>query len=229
MSSSPELFRNDYTVLKQCRHGYFVFNRNDRFVGRALDLYGEWCEREIATIAQLVRPGDFVLDIGANIGTHTIAMAKMVTGTGLVIALEAQRQMFNYLVTNVTLNNLLHVICMNNAAGATAGAVRVPLLTPSAENNFGAVSLAGQESGEPIPMITVDSLKLARCRLIKIDVEGMEPQVLSGARRTIERLRPFLFVEATMENCREVIRLLTQFGYDCRWHIACYYNANIYL
>src|SRR5712692_1599177 len=106
MSISPDLFSNDYTVLKRCKHGYFLFNRNDAFVGKALDLYGEWCEREITILSHIVRPGDFVIDIGANIGTHTIALANMVTGSGLVIAIEAQRQMHNFLVANVAINNL---------------------------------------------------------------------------------------------------------------------------
>ncbi|HLQ76162.1 MAG TPA: FkbM family methyltransferase, partial [Terriglobia bacterium] len=110
-----DLFVNDYTVLKHCKHGYFLFNRNDQYIGRALDLYGEWCEHEITTLAQLVRPGDIVIDIGANIGTHTIALANMVTSSGAVIAVEAQRLIFNYLVANVAINNFVHVLCVNNA------------------------------------------------------------------------------------------------------------------
>src|SRR6266850_3946175 len=158
MSTSEDIFSNDYTVLKRCKHGYFLFNRNDQFVGRALDLYGEWCEEEITTLAQLVRPGDIVLDIGANIGTHTVALANMVTVGGVVIAIEAQRQIYHYLVANVAINNLLNVVCMNNAAGASAGSVLVPLLSPSVANNFGALNVAAQPSGERIQVITVDSL-----------------------------------------------------------------------
>ncbi len=223
---SPDIFVNDYTVLKQCRHGYFLFNRNDRFIGRALDQYGEWCEGEIATLAQLVRTGDMVLDIGANIGTHAIAFANLVTATGLVIAIEAQRQIYNYLVANVAINNLLNVVCMNNAAGQNPGSVLVPLLSPSVAINFGALNVAAQQAGEPIQVITIDSLELPRCKLIKIDVEGMEPQVLLGARRTVERLRPFIFVEATLENSQEVIKVLTEFRYECCWHISDYFNPD---
>jgi len=46
----------------------------------------------------LIRSGDFVVDIGANIGTHTVALANLVGSGGLVVALEAQRQVYNYLV-----------------------------------------------------------------------------------------------------------------------------------
>jgi FkbM family methyltransferase len=223
---NPDIFVNDYTVLKRCKHGCFLFNRNDRFIGRALDLYGEWCEHEIETLAQLVRPGDVVLDIGANIGTHTIALANMVKHGGVVLAIEAQRTIYNYLVANVAINNLLHVVCMNNAAGASTGPVLVPVLNPSAANNFGGVNVASQSAGERIECVTVDSLGLTQCRLIKIDVEGMEPQVLWGSQQTIERYRPFIFVEATIDNSREVIEILTRFRYNCQWHIASYFNSD---
>jgi FkbM family methyltransferase len=228
VSIPPEIFHNGYTALKRCKHGYFLFSRNDDFIGRSLDLYGEWCEREIETVAQVVRAGDFVVDIGANIGTHTVALANVVTADGLVVAIEAQRQVYNYLVANVRINNLLHVLCLNKAAGAQAGTVKVPLLDPSLAGNFGALNVAAQKEGEPVEVITVDSIGLPSCRLIKIDVEGMEPQVLNGARQTIRKLKPFIFVEATLENSSEVISRMIQFGYDCRWHIADYFNPKNY-
>jgi len=212
--------------LKRARHGYFLFNRNDQFIGRALDLYGEWCESEIEALAKLIHPGDLVVDIGANIGTHTVALANLVSSNGLVLALEAQRQVYNYLVANIAINNLLHVVCMNNAAGASAGSVRVPLLNPAEPTNFGALNVESHESGEPVKVISVDGLGLPRCRLIKIDVEGMEPQVLLGAADTIQRLSPIIFVETTLVNGREVIRILTSLGYSCYWHIANYYNPD---
>jgi hypothetical protein len=113
------LFRNEHTVLKQCRHGFFLFNSNDSFIGRSLDLYGEWCEAE--GLLPLLGPGQVVVDVGANIGTHTIPFANKVTKTGLVVAFEPQRQVFNYLVSNLTLKNLLHVATFQSALGEASG------------------------------------------------------------------------------------------------------------
>jgi hypothetical protein len=66
--------KSDFVAVKRCRHGIFLFNRNDTFVDRSLNLYGEWCEAEIGLLTQVVRRSDFVLDVGANIGTHAVPL-----------------------------------------------------------------------------------------------------------------------------------------------------------
>jgi len=62
--------------IKACRHGVFLFNRKDLMVGRALNLYGEWCEGELHVLHQLISTGAVVIDVGANIGTHTVPFAR---------------------------------------------------------------------------------------------------------------------------------------------------------
>ena len=80
---SPYLVENRHIAIKNCRHGLFMYSRNDAFVGRGLDLYGEWCDFEIQAIRPHVKPGDTVIDVGANIGTHTVAFANMAGPTGI--------------------------------------------------------------------------------------------------------------------------------------------------
>src|SRR4051812_36429006 len=72
------VLENDFIVVKKVRHGLFMFNRNDRFIGSSLHHYGEWCESEITLLNGLLSPGDTVVDISANIGTHTVAFANAV-------------------------------------------------------------------------------------------------------------------------------------------------------
>ena len=75
---SGYLVENGYIGVKRAKHGVFMYNRNDLFIGRSLDLYGEWCEYEILLLRNYIRESDVVLDIGANIGTHSVAFAAMV-------------------------------------------------------------------------------------------------------------------------------------------------------
>ena len=69
------------------------------------------------------------------------------------------------------------------AAGAVAGQLIVPRLNYAVQNNFGGLGLGSHTDGETVDAITVDGLELSRCQLIKIDVEGMEEQVLRGPNR----------------------------------------------
>ena len=211
--SNNTIFQNEHTVLKECKHGFFVFNKNDSFIGRSLDIYGEWGEGELVTLFQVLEPGHLVVDVGANIGTHTIPFAKKVTQAGLVLAIEPQRQVFNYLAANVVLNNLLHVVTFQKALGKSPGQARIPLLDPRLGFNFGNVNVEASQEGEPVDVIELDSLSIEACNLIKIDVEGMERQVIEGAQGTIRRSRPVLFVETTTDNHREIIEILRDFRY----------------
>ena len=182
---SDRLLENDWVAVKRCRHGLMAYNVNDSFIGRSLDLYGEGCEPELALLGQILRPGDTAVDVGANIGTHGIFFARTVGAEGTVHAIEPQRIAYQLLCANVSLNALLNLRCHHAAARAAAGQTVVPVLDPTAEQNFGALAAGQFDEGEPVPVMTVDSLGLAKCRLIKIDVEGSEADVLAGAHETI--------------------------------------------
>ena len=94
------LLENDWVADKRCRHGLFAYNVNDSFIGRSLDLYGEWCEAELAILGQILRPGDTALDVGANIGTHAVFFANAVGPKGGVHAVEPQRNAHQLLCAN---------------------------------------------------------------------------------------------------------------------------------
>src|SRR5262245_30640720 len=86
--------------LSACRHGYMVYNIHDLYVGKSLDVYGEYSEGEIDGFRQLIRPEDWVIDVGANIGAHTLFFAKAVAPNGWVLAFEPLRVVFGYLCAN---------------------------------------------------------------------------------------------------------------------------------
>ena len=228
-STEPRLVESTYMAIKKCRHGTMMFNVNDAFIGRSLDLYGEWCDDEVFLLGQILRPGDVVVDVGANIGTHTVFFAKKVTEKGLVIAFEPQRLVYQTLCGNVALNGLTNVTCFLAAVGDRRGQVAFPTIDPRQTFNFGAVRPAGDGKGEVQDVVPIDELGLNRCTLIKVDVEGMEAKVIAGAKETIARCRPALFLENdTVERSREVLEAVDSIGYKAFWQIAGYYNPNNY-
>jgi len=225
---SPYLLEHRHVAVKQCKHGLFMYNRNDAFIGRGLDLYGEWCDFEIQLLRHFINPGDIVIDAGANIGTHTIAFANLVGPTGLVHAFEPQRRNFLMLAGNVALNALENVVCHQKAIGDSNSEIRLPPLPPPDLNfNYGAVAISqGSETGEVVPVVTLDWLNLTTCRVIKIDTEGMEPQVLSGGQALIKRCRPMLYVENNEPGAsKRLHKILDALGYKAWWSIFPYFDS----
>src|SRR5215212_2332088 len=215
-----------FNVLTQAKYGQVLYNRHDVYIGRSLELYGEWSEGELELFLQVLRPGMVVVDAGANIGTHTLALARAVAPNGVVYAFEPQRIVFQTLAANVALNSLTNVVCQQRALGEAPSIARVPPLDYTVANNFGGVELGGTDgSGEPVEITRIDDFELAACHLIKIDVEGMELGVLRGAAATIDRCEPLLYVDADRAEHRdEVIGWLDAHGYAMYWHRVPLYN-----
>ncbi len=214
-----------FIKVKKCKHGYFAFNKNDLFVGRSLDLYGQWCEEELRLLGKFIEPQDVVLDIGAYIGTHSVFFAKKIAPSGIVFAFEPQRTAFQLLNANIALNNLLNVVTFNQFVSDKKEERRVPILNPFVKQNFGALKLSKFNQGEKISSITIDDLSLPVCKLIKIDTEENEEKILKGGIKTIEKTRPIIYVENNeTEDSSLIIKTVKSLGYDCFWHIFSYFD-----
>lgn len=211
-------------LLSKCRHGTLLHPAKDAYVGRSLALYGEYSEAEMAVFAQIVKPGSVVVEAGANIGSLTLPLARLVGESGRVLAFEPQRLIFQVLCANMALNAIENVHTINAALGAWPGTIKVPFVSYTQATNFGGIGVGG-ENGETVALATIDSLALQRLTLLKIDVEGAEIGVIEGAADTISRLRPVLFVENDRrQHSPRLITLLWNMGYKLWWHLAPLFN-----
>jgi len=205
--------------LKMVRSGTLLYNPHDRYIGRSIALYGEYSNEEAALFRSLLKPGALSLDIGAHIGPHTLVLADSVGPQGAVLAFEPQRVIFQMLCANMALNNHTNTYCYHAAVGERKGTLIVPELDYTVENNFAALALGEYQQGEKVHVLTIDGLDLQRCDFMKIDVEGMELEVLKGAQKTIARFKPALYVENDRdEKSAALIEHLRSMGYDLYWH-----------
>ena len=210
---------------RRCRYGIVSYYATDTYVGRSFDLYGEFSEGEVGLFRHIVRPGQTVLDVGANIGAHTLFFAHAVGRRGKVLAFEPQRRIFGLLSANASLNDLPQIHAIHGALGRQAGTITVPQPDYAVTGNFGGLSLSIAAAGEPVDLLTLDDLAPVACHFIKVDAEGMEADVLAGGEATIRRLRPWLYVENDRKNrSAALIGLIKSFGYRLYWHLPPYYN-----
>jgi FkbM family methyltransferase len=209
------------------RHGPMMINKFDAVVGRSLALYGEYCPAETRLLRGLIRPGDVVVDVGANMGAHTLAFAQAVGPSGLVHAFEPQQALAQLLGGTLTLNDMDWVRCHHAAAGARPGWGVVPPVDYGAPGAFSELALARGGDGQRVEVVPLDSLDLPRCSLVKIDVAGMETEVIDGARALIARHRPMLYVDNNRrDRSPELLRLLAALGYQAWWHLAPLFAAD---
>ena len=171
--------------------------------------FGRYEEHLAELFGHLVRPGDRCVDVGANVGVHTIRLARLAGPDGEVIAIEPDPDLAQRARRNIALNGLSNVRVKNAAASERAGQMR--LYRPSAQDtNRGRASLMRHPyltgPATTVPVVTIDDLCAgAPVALIKIDVEGHEAAVVRGAADTITRYAPSVVFEYAPELLDDVV------------------------
>ncbi len=213
------------------RHGLMLCLNQDAGVGALLLRFGEYYEGEVTLFERLVTPGMVVVEAGANIGAHTLPLAKLVGDKGRVLAFEPQRAVFQILNANLAMNAIGNVHAYHEGLGAQAGSLRVPVMDYAEVNNVGGVAL-GAEGGDVVAIKPLDDYNLERLDFLKIDVEGMEIDVLKGADKSIAAFRPILYVENDKieeEGKSEALNsYILSLGYRAWWHLTPTYTSQNY-
>lgn len=223
-------------------HGPMLINRmdyNHTFTG---DFYGVGAQimengvydpRDIDNLKSLLvcrreHFGDGVtaLDGGANVGVHAVEWSRLMRGWGSVIAVEAQERIFYALAGNLTLQNCFNARALWAALADVPGTLDIPEPNYTQQASFGSFELrprvGGEFIGQPIDygrptskvrQIMIDGLGLERLDLLKLDLEGMEAEALDGARETIRRCKPILFVETIKSDKDAISAALRNEGY----------------
>jgi len=171
--------------------------------------------------------GVMAIDCGANVGVHTIEWAKHMTGWGAVLAVEAQERIYYALAGNIAINNCFNARAIHAAVSDRAGTMKIPVPNYAAAASFGSLELKQRAGAEfigqtidysesnmvEVPTVSLDSLNLNRIDLIKIDIEGMEMDALTGGAQCIGELRPMLLIETIKSDKAAIAAWLDNLGY----------------
>lgn len=222
---------HDLIEIVQSAMGQMLVLKTDTVIGEKIRATGDYGAEEKALLSTLIRADQTIVDVGANIGSHTLFFSREVGNNGKVYSFEAQRFLFQILCGNVALNSLRNVWCIPAALGSEQGRVDVPVPDYSRDNNYGGYSLSFDTFKESGYMLTLDTIPLEACDLIKIDVEGMELEVFRGSRKTIDTFQPLLYLENNRpEKEQELLGHIDKsLGYDIFKHrqnvICCHRSA----
>lgn len=172
--------------------------------------------------AELIRPGDTVWDVGANVGLFAFAAAFAAGRSGRVVAVEADDWLASLVRRSAAAAGPAYapVDVLAAAVADQTGVLDLHIASRGrAGNHLGAVAGSTQTGGHrearKVPAVTLDSLLDAfpPPRVLKIDVEGAEALCLRGAGRLLAEVRPVLLCEVTAENAAEVGERLRGRGY----------------
>lgn len=215
----PEI--NNFTVIESV-YGRFVVNRRDKFQAEALIRTGRPHIQDeldvLLAIADTLPVGAFAVDAGANVGLVAIPLAQRLKSRGgTVLAYEVQRMIYYALCAGAALNDLDNLFPFHQGLGASARIERIAPVDYGAAQDFGMYSLLNQPPGrsEAVQISTLDELGLPRLDFLKIDVEGMEMEVLAGARSMIGRHRPWCWVEYWKVGAETIAAAFAGLGYEC--------------
>jgi FkbM family methyltransferase len=170
--------------------------------------------------------GKEVIDGGCSIGIYALYFSIMIGKAGVVHAFELQHEIAQLAITNAELNKKENIRVYNSALSNVSGELVGFTYINYNEQSISSVGVKTEQSlkGSPhcgnVETVAIDALKLNNVGLIKLDIEGHEPQALGGMWETIDRCKPYLVVELSpvyLENKQqETIDKIMSHGYSVK-------------
>jgi len=200
-------------------YGHRVYFSPATDIGWRLLVRGRFERAEMELCRSFLRPDSIVVDIGANIGLHSVAFADAVPH-GAVISVEPSPATYLQLLRNVA--PLGNVMTINCALSSETGVTNFFVSTDSAYSGIKDTGLKSIRKQIRIPCYTGDhvisSLRVGRIDFLKIDVEGFETAVILGLEEMIREFRPVIFCEiyggkSSNPDPTETVRLVIEKGY----------------
>ena len=224
------------------KHGIINFCHNDIFMGLAIREYGEYSEIELTLMSKFIQSGDYVFDIGTNIGCFSIPFSKKVGKEGKIFSFEPQKFLFSLLKKNIEDNRIYNIEPFSFAVGKKPSYLILDEFDYSKNGNFGGVTLSEKydnancaeiikKGKHKVKVVTLDNfLRIKKCDFIKIDVELMELDVLKGGKNFLEKFRPILWIENHYETKQnnQINEYLIRNGYSPYWIVSRLFNPENY-
>jgi FkbM family methyltransferase len=193
-----------FLLLKIFQTNYYYKMGRDRIyynpirsgVGWIAYLHGSFENAELEQCEKLIKSGDVVMDIGANIGSHSVYFSSLAPN-GIIYSIEPSRLTFEYLLKNI--KRIENVIPLSLALSNTNGIAKFYECDNDVMSGLKDTERSYVSYVNKVPVVKADSLvkmlDLQNLDFVKIDVEGLESQVIEGFRETLVKFKPVIFCE----------------------------------
>lgn len=223
-NEKDDLICNTYS--NQFKFNFYPSKENHKTINKWLE-NGHFYENDVGLfLTNILKLGDIAIDVGANIGLHTLLMSSLVGENGKVIAFEPGNESFNELTQNVKLNNFNNLELKNKALGNGKNK-KLKFNDDQFDSGHSSI-ISEKESNESFSReITVNTLdshtfKYKKIKVVKIDVEGYEKHILNGCKKLLEnnKVRYWIVEYAPHclakygENLSSIRNFFRKYGYD---------------
>ena len=225
-------------IKQKFKHGIFSYYSNDQYIGKSLSEYGEWSEAEVSLVKQLLADNENIIEVGSNIGTHTIPLAKQVSNGGFVYAIEPQHQNHKLLLDNIKNNELKNVKVLKIAISSKEGEAYMNTFDENIASNYGdsRIFSSNFNNAETVLVKTLDQLfydnikERKSIKLIKCDAQVQELNIILGSKKIIDHYKPYLYFENDdIDTSKTLIETIKNMGYVLFWHLPPLYNPDNFL
>ena len=220
---------NSHNLIKvDTKYGNLYLLKHDEFITNSFKRGNYWAENEIKIIEDLLNLKDInnltYFDIGANIGSHILAISKIFKNKINIYCFEAQKFVFEILKTNINENYLKNVHAFHNAVSDNNNQIKIKIPNYEELNNFGSLELITPRYSdnnkikfsnlyEKVNCIQLNDFKEVKVDFIKIDIEGMEHLAIKGGAHLIKKQRPFLLIELIKTDHFPILKIFGELNY----------------
>ncbi|MBC7554887.1 MAG: FkbM family methyltransferase [Taibaiella sp.] len=182
--------------------GLVCFINTKDIIGWKIFFYGEYESSTNKIIKKYINPGDVVIEAGANLGSETLLLSRLVGDTGKVYGFEPNPFIFERLKMNLAINELKNVDIHDIALGESNEIIYFNIYTKGFCNpGMSSKYISNKDTRKiSVPQMTLDAFvakhNVSKVDFIKMDIQGAEIDLFNGAAATISKFRPLIFTEA---------------------------------
>lgn len=207
-----DILDNNHKVVFDKVLGPVLFPKTDSIIAPAIEAIGSWEPDEVRWIENNVSSGMTCINAGANVGYHAMMLSRATGQSGEVFSYEPSSEIFNFLEKNIYYKNMNNVKNIKKAVGANNGTISLFLNDKNCGDNrcfnpqnivdrFGTLvehGFAAEPRSEEVELVTLDSeFPRKKIDIIFMDVQGLEFDVLDGAKKIIKKHKPTIVFEFT--------------------------------